>query len=291
MPITKSDPIAWDARAIKDLQWCIESPSLISSRPQSLEGGGVSNWEYYRKPLASFLKTPPQHRVGKYFEALNQFWLEHICQVKLITQNHQVIEEGQTKGELDFVFQSKHNEIVHWETAVKFYLYHDSETSLGSHYIGPNTSDTFERKMERLFNKQLPLGAEAFPQTTRHEAQVRGRIFYHPHHSRPDQIPNHLSEEHRKGTWLKVGEWEKYMKSAPHEYFRILRKPYWLSEESYDLGTAQDVHDRRSFQKCLQEHFYISRHSLLVGAFKVEEQRLREIERFFIVENNWPKSP
>ncbi len=289
MVITKSDPLDWKDRAIRDLRWSIESPSLITSKPSLLQETKSCDWESYKDPLAQFLGNPPQHRVGKYFESLNQFWLEHICQVKLIAQNYQVIEAGHTKGEIDFVFQTKNAEFIHWETAVKFYLYHATETSLDSHFIGPNTSDTFERKMDRLFNKQLPLGMKAFPQTTRHEAQVKGRIFYHPDQPRPIELPKHLAEHHHKGTWVKVCEWDKYIGTRPHEYFRILRKPYWLSEESLELEKLPELQRRDAFKEELTKHFNRSGHSLLVGAFRRDQNRLHESERLFVVESSWPK--
>ena len=92
-------------RALRDLAWSIDSPSLIDSQSQLIPSAQQTDWESYRKTLPQSLCAPPNHRVGKYFESLIQFWLQEVLSVHMIAQNKQIIEDGMTKGELDFIFQ------------------------------------------------------------------------------------------------------------------------------------------------------------------------------------------
>ena len=275
-------------RALRDLAWSIDSPSLIDSQSQLIPSAQQTDWESYRKTLPQSLWAPPNHRVGKYFESLIQFWLQEVLSVHMIAQNKQIIEDGMTKGELDFIFQKNDEEILHWETAVKFYLYHETKTVLGSHYIGPNTNDTFERKLDRIFNYQLPLGNTQKPEIDRHEAHVKGRIFYHPNQRQPSQLPTHLSHEHGKGTWIHSSDWRRYAENSPQEFYQVIRKPFWLSPEKIADPTISKVFDIEAFHEKLKSHFRQSQHGLLVAAYDSDATGALEQERLFIVEDQWP---
>jgi hypothetical protein len=275
-------------RALRDLAWSIESPSLIDTQSPLVPSTHETDWESHRKALPQSLCSPPNHRVGKYFENLIQFWLQEVLSTRIIAQNLQIIEEGKTKGELDFIFQKNDEGIIHWETAVKFYLYHESETVLGSHYIGPNTNDTFERKLDRLFNYQLPLGSIQKPEIDRHEAHVKGRIFYHPNQKQPSQVPTYLSHEHGKGTWIHSSDWRRYAENSPQCFYQIIRKPFWLSPEKLTSPAFSEVFDIEAFHEKLKTHFRQSQHGLLVAAFDSDASGALEQERLFIVDDHWP---
>ena len=277
------------AQELRDLQWALESPSLLSLNACSLKPPKQTQWEAYQPQLLNFLDTRTSHRVGRYFENLVQFGIEQINGFKLIAQNEQIVERGQTRGEIDFVFQSSETELYHCETAVKFYLFHSSETSMGSHFIGPNTSDTLERKIDRLVNWQLPLGTSLFPALKHQIAHVKGIIFYHPDQSPPHSLPEHLSPKHLRGTWIKHCEWDAFAHSSGYRQFKILRKPYWLGSQILQSDSAIEILSTASLKAQLAQHFDQTEHSLMISAFDSDQMSNEECERLFIVADHWPQ--
>lgn len=288
--LANSDSEATLQQALRDLAWSIESPSLIDSQSLLIPSPQQTDWESYREALSQTLHSTPNHRVGKYFESLIHFWLEEVMSARIVAENLQIFEEGITKGELDFIFQKNDEDIIHWETAVKFYLYHESETVLGSHYIGPNTNDTFERKADRLFSYQLPLGKTQKLKIDRHEAHVKGRIFYHPNQNQPSELPTHLSHEHGRSTWIHSSNWLSYTENASQRFYQIIRKPFWLSTNKLASPSFSQVFDSEAFYEKLKIHFHQSQHGLLVAAYDSDTTGALEQERLFIVDDQWPST-
>ncbi len=276
------------SQPVRDLQWSLESPPLPSTQALPQDDTSDCQWESYHEALVRFLETRREHRVGRYFENLVRFWIEHIRSDTLLAHNEQVIHKGRTKGEIDFVFRTSSGELIHCETAVKFYLYHSTETSLGSHYIGPNTSDTLERKIDRLFNWQLPLGESFVPEATQRIAHVKGRIFYHPNQAPPSSFPEHLSPTHLKGTWIKSSEWNTFSESGNYQQFRVLRKPNWLADQIYQPDVSEHGILEKPFRTQLTEHFLKTDHSLMISAFNSSSPGSPECERIFVVADHWP---
>jgi hypothetical protein len=277
------------SQASRDLLWTINSPSLIQS-PQErnvLELPTCGAADFNASMLQTRLDAVPNHRVGRYFEHLINFYLEAVRGFEIVERGLQIQEHGRTVGEIDFLFRDASGSLVHCEAAVKFYLYVPESNDSGSHLIGPNSSDNFERKMQRLFEHQLPLSEERFPEVTRRQAFVKGCIFYHPLHNQPKSLPDQLSPDHLQGSWIRESELDLLDDSSIPARFRLVRKPHWLSPEmatSSDdtLLTSDDVKDS------LRIHFAERRTPQLVSQLTESEEFWQESSRVFVVSDQWP---
>jgi len=79
--------------------------------------------------------------MGKYFEQLVFFMLQHDNRYELILANHQVKEGNRTLGELDLILKDTITGLLeHWEICLKYYL--QSQPSDEHHVmLGPNAID------------------------------------------------------------------------------------------------------------------------------------------------------
>ena len=265
----------------RDLRWCIESPLLID--PPGEGGVDPGELELGRdEGAAGGYQAFSGHRVGYYFESLVAHWLGDVRQVEMVAQGHQVVEGGRTLGEIDFVFRDEAGVLNHWEVAAKFFLYSEHHEVLGSHFIGPNAGDTFERKRDKLLGQQLELSRSVFPEVGRRVAFVKGRIFYHPEEQHPDELPGTMAGNHLRGTWIRFGELDWL--AAVAERFCILEKPHWLAPER--LG-----HDD---PRLLQAPELVGRlragddRPVLLAGLAEDRDTWRETERIFVVSDDWP---
>ena len=90
------------AQFLADLEWALRSPSLLSDSTLELPPVDLSKCA---DGLAAFMKNQSSHMVGKYFERLVDFYLREIRGVEMLAAGRQIKRDGQTVGELDFVFR------------------------------------------------------------------------------------------------------------------------------------------------------------------------------------------
>lgn len=216
--------------------------------------------------LVEWLRDRQTRQVGRYFEALVEFWLTEMRQVEMVERGLQVQEEKRTLGELDFVFRDAGGILTHWETAVKFYLHHEGN------FIGPNAADTLERKFTHLTEHQIQLGIKAIPEIQTSELFVKGRLYYHPGDPMPKSLPDYVNRNHLRGIWVRASEldWLDSNKTYQH-----LEKPHWFAESVQQ--TALSGSHTREF---LAQHFKFSNHPIHL----IEE----EGHFVFAVCNSWP---
>jgi len=275
------------SQQVRDLKWAIMSPSLITdSREQILMPGLTDELHVNAQDLADYLVSYSRFRVGQYFEGLVLYWLERICKRNIIARHQQVFEDNRTVGEIDILFEDEDGVLTHWEIAVKFYLYFPETNAIGSHFVGPNVKDSFEKKMRRLFEHQLPLSQTHYPEVARRQAFVKGMIFYHPECELPTQLPERLSPTHSRGTWLHISELSWLKNQNEIRVFRVLEKPHWLSPE---VSNTQDENLKsfEEFKRQLETHFLNSERPLLVSVLTCQQEMCHEIDRVFIVSDAW----
>ena len=176
----------------------------------------------------------------------------------------------------------------HWEIAVKFYLYHPGDNAAGSHFVGPNVKDTFEKKMRRLFDFQLPLSQTHFPEVDRRQAFVKGMIFYHLDHSFPEQLPEKLSPTHEQGSWLHLSELSRLTAQHGELRFLIREKPDWLSA-ALCSKTGDRLLSFKALQQHLETHFQQNHRPILISALHCQQSVYSEVDRVFIVSESWPQ--
>lgn len=293
----------------RDLMWAVNSPSLLADDICSLATGeAVDSSSIDPDEVVSFIREEPTRRVGRYFERLIHFYLSRIRQADIIASGLQIRDVSRTVGELDFVFRERPTAeldgnpkslLTHWETAVKFYLWCPDRTVEGSHLIGPNAADTFDRKVSRLLQHQVPLGQTeearkplnriaGSPERPRSLAFVKGRIFYPAEFSRSQfdltkcAHPAELSPGHLHGVWVRESQ-IGLLGDRSQEWFTFVEKPYWLAPpEHYDLSASMVV-DR------LKTDFLRSRSPQLLACCRspaLPEEA--EAQHVFVVPEEWP---
>ena len=95
---------------------------------------------------------------GKRMERYLENQIRQSDTFEVLQENLQIIDRGQTIGELDFILRDKlKQELVHLELAYKFYLYDPDEPAELPRWIGPNRNDRLVKKMEKLAAQQFPL--------------------------------------------------------------------------------------------------------------------------------------
>lgn len=282
-------------RWTRDLRWAISSPLLM--RPSAADEGdfsepidcgerGIEGEEI----VGRFIEKYSGYRVGYYFENLIYYWLKHVCGVEILAQGFQVLHDGRTLGELDFVFRDESGEVHHWEVAAKFYLYGADQQIDGSHFIGPNARDTFERKRDKLFGRQLPLSETVFPEVSHRSAFVKGRIFYHPQQAGPEILPDGLMPNHLRGTWLRHADlsWLEGVPGIGSAAYHLAEKPNWLAPECFSVAERSPL-NFSGLGEHLDAHFAERNQPVLLSALVREGDRWTERERVFVVADTWPE--
>lgn len=291
----------------RDLDWVICSPSLLeASLPEEF------NYESLEVPdalkavdeedLHEFLASRQSRRVGHYFENLVEFWVERVLRYKMLACQQQYYRDGQTIGELDFVYEDNHGIVTHLETAVKFYLHYSVanaqatvENLTGSHLVGPNASDNFEKKTARLFGHQLPLGIRLFTNVQRQFAFVKGRIFHHINDSaRIPSIPSLMADSCLRGLWLRETELEQLSVTqlqcnSENEFFRLQQKPFWLADDMV-AADSDTLLSRKCFSEFVLDHFRNASHPLLFSVLEKRKDACIESNRLFVVSEQWPRT-
>lgn len=233
----------WD-----DLLWSVGSPSLIDRETCERHDVRLFNDVFFPAiqslppvpphhvagPWSCLLNSPVQRPVGRYFERLVKFFLEHVAGVQLLAHGRQIQHDGRTIGELDFLFEDATGRICHLETAVKFFLQQPGTPVNGSLLPGPNPADNFESKLTRLFEHQLPLSRRFGPDVTHRIVHWTGIIF-EPLHTDPARFSKSaagVSKGHLRGFWLKADQLDRLQQVwNDAEYRMTLRlKPFWLSD-------------------------------------------------------------
>ncbi len=153
------------------------------------------------------LYTHRNMRLGSYFEQLFKHLIDP-SKVAIVTQNEQLISNGITRGELDFLLQDRKDfSVVHLEIAIKFYL------DVNGRWIGPNRNDSLTKKYFHMVNTQLSLLDQVANQqwkkirgisNHKHSGIIAGILFHKfPNLSPTPEFANPYAP---KGWWLTYDE-------------------------------------------------------------------------------------
>jgi hypothetical protein len=287
--------------AVRDLAWLLFSPALLSASQAgaplacavtSDERGAALSWlatlDHDPASLHAQVYKTSLTRLGFYAEALLEYFLRHGPNARLIAANVPLRSSGRTLGEVDFLLESALGERLHWELAVKFYL-HIGEAegrAVLADYVGPNLQDRFDLKHARLLHHQLGLSARdefaslGFVGPWHAELFVKGRLFYRePQHNRATNPPPELADDHLRGWWTTVSEWQA---SKGDGVYGVLPRLAWLAERAVSAAEGE--------KRVLDSDTVTELSSpIMVARYGIQGKVWQERSRGFIVPDEWPE--
>ena len=297
-----------DHPGVRSLAWSVFSPPIFTE----LNGYKHAHFELtdarhqwlldlnrQPKALNTFMEEHCRSkRLGIVFERLWQFFISADPQTELIASNLAVYEQARTLGEFDLIyFCHRRNTPIHLELAVKFYLYTPHQNNHPfSCWLGPDSRDRLDIKVERLLQHQLPLahtpqgrsalaslGVTEFEQ----ELTIQGVLFYpQDAESRASSFQSsrsiqaeqtadqdsEISSHHQRGIHYPLN-------TAPKaSNWLCLEKPEWLAATPHELGWA-----KRNYTEQTAEIARSQRTMMFIESESTEPQR-----RVFITADSWP---
>lgn len=294
--------LALQEPTVRDLAWACFTPALLHLQQADLGTaafpltGGRSAWlqalDRDPAPLREWLQQRPATRLGVYFERLWQFFLHSDRDTELIASNLPVRSGGRTLGEFDCLYWCHQRQrAVHLELAVKFYLglataKPSAGYSNGCDWIGPNTVDRLDRKLQRLLQHQTQLSQQPAAQPVLaalhaekplREARVAGCLFSPSAAALPP--PRGYNTALPLCRWLPLGEWRAECGGD----WQIIPRLQWLAP----LRASRHGQAGATLAATLEAHFREGGKPQLVAALDAHGN---ERSRCFVAADTWPDS-
>ncbi|MFC0252480.1 DUF1853 family protein [Massilia consociata] len=285
---------------VRALAWLLDAPDLLDAH-DPLWAGRVATLDPVTPEVAQWLNRldhDPSRldaalgariytRLGLYAEKLMAFYFaEH---GRLVAHGLQIrASRNDTVGEFDFLLDDGPDGVEHIEFATKFYLL-DGEGGQQQEWelsalVGPNLADSLGAKMRKVFERQLNLGEHPAAQAllprpvARARALVKGWLFY-PSGSWPDM--RGIAAGHCRGFWCSLDE----IDMLAGEEFLILPRLQWLAP--FRAASAVWMLSRGQLRAELEANFETSSTPVLVSVVRHLPGQIEEVERGFIVPNDW----
>jgi len=235
-------PDTFKNQSVRDLAWAVCSAPLIRQMDdeclwpdsrwfQSLYTSSIELFETADTSpdeLDDLLAAQKDRRLGKYFETLWYYFFAHHPGYEILANNLQVIIDGRTLGEFDFIVLDKvSGNTVHVEVAVKFFLAagdpeHGGTRDMASWY-GPNLRDRLDQKVDHLNQRQVRLASQ--PEVSDYLSTrgisidgcmvfLKGRLFY-PWRLKSneaqlmDYAPPQCADDHPYSWWLSRDQFDE----------------------------------------------------------------------------------
>jgi uncharacterized protein len=297
------------AQHIATLRWLLLSAPLVQPpNAQShlaiftlQDGACINQWLVAleadvteQNPLALWMQSRHEARIGRYAERLLEFYLTHgpthRLQAAHVPLRSQVNGLQVTHGELDFLLTDALDQHLHWELAVKFFLCTATgDTATPADFIGPNGVETLAHKWHKLFANQLTrarnhtLPAPHDAHTWQPQAYTRGWMFYRWGFGIPRCEALHPA--HGKGWWINADEFA----TLPEAEYAFLPRLHWMAPltDITQLGEQAVVRQRGAMAAYLRDQWTSTARTsdaLMVVQLNAqqEDQRRSEVRRFFI---------
>jgi hypothetical protein len=289
---------------VRTLAWLLDAPDLLDIHDPHWEGriatlgpvtpetaAWLARLDHDPAPLDAALGTRVYTRLGLYAEKLMAFYFAE--QGRLVAHGVQVrAARDATVGEFDFLLDAGPDGVEHIEFATKFYLLQrEAHGGLGKdaaasfdNFVGPNLADSLGRKMRKVFERQLQLGAHPAAQeflprpVTSAKALVKGWLFYP---AGAYFAMDGIAAGHCRGFWCALSE----LAAMDADRFLILPRLQWLppfraSSATWMLNRAQLIAE-------LAAHFETAGTPVLVASVREQPGSIVETERGFIVPDDW----
>tara|TARA_R100000005_G_scaffold94505_2_gene72737 strand:- start:6941 stop:7858 length:918 start_codon:yes stop_codon:yes gene_type:complete len=300
--LTRETPAALGLQhsKVRDLAWACFTPPMIK-----VEQAGINTacfpltaarlaWlqALDREPssLMHWLSARPATRLGLYFERLWQFFLQQDSETKLIAHNVPVRDAGTTLGEFDCLYWCRRRERpVHLELAVKFYLGCQAPCVDAHHrpahiWLGPNTIDRLDRKLQRLTQHQIQLSRQPAAQPVLEalhateplqEILLSGQLFA-PVAATPPR-PAGYNRALPLGQWLPLRQWQ----ATGSGDWMIIPRLDWLAP----VRAASTGHSVQQLAEQLERRFGTAGRPQLLAAL---DENGNERSRCFVAPDTWP---
>ena len=300
------------APAVRHLTWCLLSPPLaelnIADSLHMIEDTELISWlqklDLNPAQLNTYIQQRNHKLLGSYFECLWAFYFEFGPNSELLADHIQVIEGKQTLGELDALVKIK-DQFMHVELAVKFYLLLPNKTGLKQHHwIGPQSHDRLDLKLDKLSQKQFPflhhpatiqaLKTQQLSNDYKQILALKGYLF-HPF-GKNYQLPEACSSSVNICNWIHAEFLETQLINQTQSNIKwsILPKHQWFGP--LYTNQPQDILDANMVAELVGQHFQTQAQErtpyalMLVKLDNLENGYYLEQERFFVVHNQWPTS-
>ncbi|MGX9218858.1 DUF1853 family protein [Massilia varians] len=281
---------------VRALAWLLDAPDLLDANDPHWAGriattGPVTpelaDWlkrlDHDPSALDEALGAKMHTRLGLYAETLMAFYFEQ--HGRLVAHGLQVrASRNDTIGEFDFLLEDGPDAVEHIEFATKFYLLDGEGGQQFDALVGPNLADSLGLKMRKVFERQLSLGGHPAAQAllprpvSRARALVKGWLFY-PSGSWPAM--RGIAAGHCRGFWCALDEIE----GLAGEEFLMLPRLQWLAP--FRAASATWMLNRAQLHAELSAQFETSSTPVLVAVVRHTPGQIEEIERGFIVPNDW----
>ncbi|MGB0402582.1 MAG: DUF1853 family protein [Salibacteraceae bacterium] len=285
----------FNTKEVRDLAWVIQSPELsffegykYSINTDNRALNYLEKLDADPSELLDYLELNKESkRLGKYFELLlNYHFLNDIgiCEVK---KGIQIQYNKRTLGELDFLIKPKgYADWIHLEVAVKFYLAFVKNGT--THFIGPNSKDTFRRKKKKLINRQIDLSnsEESMQQLGdvsigKRAVIMKGYVFVN--RFLPEQLDlTEINEYCLKGWWCNLDDFINNTES--NQMYSVLNKLDWLSGF---IGSENSIYSFENLVDLVKQR--ILELPLMLAVVEEKSPSLYvEISRGVLVNLDWP---
>lgn len=295
---------------VRDLAWVILAPPMLSQAPwpqrHPLAGSDwvqnpdqLERWlhelDRHSEPLKRWLELAATRRLGRYYERLWQFAVEHAPGVELIAANLPIRLGGHTLGELDMLIRDRDG-VHHLELAIKLYLGPQQANGLNpANWLGPGSNDRLDRKLKHLTQHQLPMSnrpesrtllAELDIQTFNAHLWLGGYLLYPwPGLS---LAPTGAHPQHLRGSWLHQSDWHAFFRQSAPGCWQPLPRHAWLAPAHCE---AQGLWSEQQLQIWLAELHPQAPAQLMVRLVDNDSGEWEEAERLFLVSDQWPNIP
>jgi hypothetical protein len=292
---------------VRDLAWVILAPPMLSQTPwpqrhplsasgwvadpQSL-AGFLHALDNEPGALAEWLSNPVQRRLGRYYEQLWLFAVEHAPGVDLVAANLPIRVNGHTLGELDMLLRD-HKGVHHVELAIKFYLGPQQGNGRDpAQWLGADSQDRLDLKLAHLSQHQLPMSSrpesrEALStlgvEHLSAELWLGGYLLYPWPGSA--QSPAGVHPDHLRGMWLHQRDWSAFVAQCLPGRWQPVPRQAWLAPALYDEAWSQAQLDQ-----WFDELGPVAAVQLLVRLTQTADGVWQEAERLFLMPDPWPKT-
>jgi uncharacterized protein len=281
---------------VRALAWLLDAPDLLDPGDPCWDGKvasfglaspAVETWldrlEADPAALDAALGARVYTRLGLYAEKLMAFYFHEHGQ--LVAHGLQVrASRNDTVGEFDFLLEAGPDAVMHIEFATKFYLLEEAGASRLDTFVGPNLLDSLGAKMRKILGKQLELGSHPAAQAllprpvAEARALVKGWLFYP---AGPNVPMAGISAQHCRGFWCSLGE----VGALSADEFVVLPRLQWLAP--FRADGCGDLQSRAQLQAALAARFELAAMPVLVAAVRRQGDGLVELDRGFVVPDDW----